>query len=172
MTGHAPGNACVIVSSYHHKNTERIARTMAQVLDTVVVTPTEVGTDGIRRAGLTGLGSGIHGEAHHGPIPQLAEQMGHSSAQAAFIFSTLGAPSVPASPWLVSRNHARPRAILQFKGHRIVGEFGRPGFNTNSLVHLFGGRNKGRPNDGDLGRARQLALSVSQQRKSETKGIQ
>jgi hypothetical protein len=54
------------------------------------------------------------------------------------------------------KDHAALREKLRAKGYDVVGEFGCAGFNTNSFLKLFGGINKGRPDDRDLARRRSL----------------
>jgi flavodoxin len=46
------------------------------------------------------------------------------------------------------------------QGYDVVGEFGCAGFNTNSFLKLFGGINKGRPDDRDLTQAAEFALRL------------
>jgi flavodoxin len=42
----------------------------------------------------------------------------------------------------------------------VVDEFNCKGFNTNSFLKLFGGINKGRPNDEDLRKAAEFASKL------------
>ena len=49
---------------------------------------------------------------------------------------------------------------LKARGYIIVGEFSCAGYNTNSFIKIFGGLNKNRPNEEDLGRAKIFALSL------------
>jgi flavodoxin len=44
----------------------------------------------------------------------------------------------------------------------IVDEFNCAGFNTNSVLKLFGGMNKGRPNAEDLKDAEEFAQNLKQ----------
>lgn len=43
-----------------------------------------------------------------------------------------------------------------------MGEFGCPGLDTNSLLKLLGGLNKGRPNAEDLKQAEEFGRSLKQ----------
>jgi flavodoxin len=44
----------------------------------------------------------------------------------------------------------------------IVDEFNCAGFNTNSFLKFFGGKNKGRPNTEDLKNAEEFAQNLKQ----------
>ena len=62
----------------------------------------------------------------------------------------------------VAQDHSLLREKLQSKGYMIVDEFSCKGFNTNSFLKLFGGMNKGRPNDEDLKHAEEFAQNLKQ----------
>jgi len=49
---------------------------------------------------------------------------------------------------------------LLSKGYTIVDELTCKGFNTFAFLKLFGGMNKGRPNEEDLKHAEDFALSL------------
>jgi flavodoxin len=162
MSASLSQDVLLVVYSYHHGNTAKVAQAMAEVLNAAVVTPSDVTPNALQQARLIGLGSGIYSARHHDSILQLAAGLPSASGRDAFIFSTFGAPGIAASPAFVLNNHSKLREILQSKGYRIVGEFGCAGFNTNSFLHWFGGLNKGRPNDDDLERAREFARTLKQ----------
>ena len=61
------------------------------------------------------------------------------------------------------KDHSTLREKLESKGYRIVDEFQRKGFNTNSFMRFFGGMNKGRPNVNDLKNAEKFAQNLKQQ---------
>lgn len=52
------------------------------------------------------------------------------------------------------------REKLQSKGYIIIDEYQCVGFNTNSFLKIFGGMNKGRPNNRDLKNAEKTALNI------------
>jgi len=136
----------VIVYSYHHNNTEKIARAMAGVLGAPVKTPQEFDPETLPEYDLVGFGSGIYSAMHHESILTLVERLPMVTSGRAFIFST--AAIISASK--TEKDHARLRKILQSKGYTILDEFSCKGFNTNSFLKLFGGMNKGRPNEEDI----------------------
>lgn len=148
----------VIVYSYHHHNTEKIARAIANILDASVTTPQEVKPEEIRMYDLVGFGSGIYTAMHHESVLALAERLPPTPSGKAFIFST--AAIIGESK--TAKDHVRLREILQSKGYTILDEFSCKGFNTNSFLKLFGGMNKGRPNEEDIRNAETFAEKLKE----------
>jgi flavodoxin len=155
-----PVKSLVIVFSYHHKNTEKIAHAIADVLGAPVKTPQEVSPEEIAAYDLVGFGSGIYGGTLDASILDLADQLPQSVRTKAFIFSTYGAPSIAVTRDFVANNHAEIRGKLQLKGYNVLGEFGCAGWNTNSFLDYFGGINKGRPAADDILNAEAFALKM------------
>ncbi len=150
----SPMRVLLVLFSYHHNNTEKIANVFAKVLDAEIKTPEQVDPEELREYGLIGFGSGIYGEKHHQALLDLADRLPQATDGKAFIFST----SSNLEP--LSKNHSSLREKLRSKGYAIVDEFTCAGFNTNSFIKLFGGMNKGRPNAGDLKHAEEFALNL------------
>jgi flavodoxin len=148
----------LVLVSYHHHNTEKIAKVFANVLDAPIKTPQQVKPEELEEYGLVGFGSGIYGGKHHGDLLDLADTLPPVTGRKAFIFST----SAITGEAKVARDHAQLRKKLASKGYIIVGEFSCRGFNTNSFLKLFGGMNKGRPNAEDLQNAEAFALNLKQ----------
>jgi flavodoxin len=148
--------ALVIVFSFHHMNTEKVARVMAGVLDAEVRTPKEVDPEGLQGYDIIGFGSGIYGERHHKSLLDLADGLLQDSNGKAFIFST----SAIMGKDKVAADHSLLKEKLKSKGYVIVDEFACKGFNTNSFLRHFGGMNKGRPNEEDLKRAEAFARKL------------
>ena len=146
----------LVLCSYHHNNTEAVAKVFAKVLDAQIKTPQQINPADLQDYNLVGFGSGIYGEQHHQALLDLAEKLPTVDNKKAFIFST------SATKWEVSEKHADLRNILQAKGYTIVDEFNCKGFNTNSFLKILGGMNKGRPNANDLGQAKSFAQNLSQ----------
>jgi flavodoxin len=55
----------IILFSYHHKNTEKIAGVMARVLNAQIKTPQQVDPIQLQKHSLIGFGSGIYDSKHH-----------------------------------------------------------------------------------------------------------
>jgi flavodoxin len=144
----------LVLMSIHHKNTEKIAKVFAEVLGARIETPQQVDPEELQEYSLIGFGSGIYDGKHHKLVLDLADKLPQVTNRKAFIFSTCTIERE------VAKNHSTLREKLQSKGYMIVGEFGCPGFNTNSFAKLFGGVNKGRPNAEDLKLAEEFAQSL------------
>ncbi|MFX1507294.1 MAG: flavodoxin family protein [Promethearchaeota archaeon] len=148
----------VVVKSIHHKNTEKVAKVFAKVLDAEVKMPEEVNPAELHEYNLVGFGSGIYSDKHHKSLLNLADRIPHVINRNAFIFST----SAMMDKDKVAKDHSVLRKKLQFKGYKIVDEFTCKGFNTNSFLRFLGGMNKGRPNAEDLKHAEEFALNLKQ----------
>jgi flavodoxin len=160
----------IVLYSYHHKNTEKVAEAIARALDAEIKTPQEVRPEELREYGLIGFGSGIYSEKLHETVLDLADRLPQVTGGKAFVFSTNGAPATLFSESMsrdqMAKNHRLIKEKLQAKGYAIVGEFTCAGFNTNSFLKHIGGINKGRPDAEDLKRAEEFALSLKQEQKA------
>jgi flavodoxin len=154
----------LVLYSYHHKNTEKIARVLARVLDAQIKMPRQIDPGELEEYDLIGFGSGIYSDKHHRSLFDLIERMASVHNKRAFIFSTSGAPAFALDGGhvedYVEKAHLPLREKLQAKGYTVVGEFICPGWNTNRFLKLVGGINKGRPNAKDLKRAEEFALGL------------
>ena len=157
-----PVKSLVIVFSYHHGNTAKIAKAMANVLGAEVKTPEQVLPEKLREYDLIGFGSGIYSATFGPAILTLADRLSSAAGKKAFLFSTYGAPAFAVTQNFVADNHAEMREKLKLKGYTVIGEFGCAGWNTNSFLAYFGGINKGRPDAGDLANAEAFAREMVQ----------
>jgi flavodoxin len=154
----------LVLHSFHHKNTEKIAKAFAEVLDAGIRSPREIDPEELEGYGLVGFGSGIYSDSHHKFLLDLADRLPPVAGQKAFLFSTSGAPAFALEGGelddYVAEAHSPLRDKLQSKGYVIVDEFMCPGWNTNKFLKTFGGINKGRPNAEDLEKAREFARKL------------
>jgi flavodoxin len=161
----------IILYSYHHRNTEKIADVLARVLDAQIRSPQQVNPEELWDYDLLSFGSGIYAEKLHGSILDLADRLPQVTGKKAIVFSTNGAPASLFSDSMsrdqMAKNHRLIKEKLQAKGYAIVGEFSCPGFNTNSFLRYLGGLNKGRPNAEDLKRAEEFAQGLRQELKEK-----
>jgi len=148
----------LVVFSYHHKNTEKIANVFARVLKAQIKTPQQIDPEELQEYNLIGFGSGIYGAKHHESLLDLADKLPQVTNKKAFIFST----SALTDEAKVLKDHSFLKEKLQSKGYIIVDNFQCKGFNTNSFMKFFGGMNKGRPNAEDLKNAEQFAMNLKQ----------
>ena len=146
----------LVLYSYHHKNTEKIAKVFAKVLDAQIKTPQQVDPEEIQEYSLIGFGSGIDSDKHYKVLLNLADTLPQVTDRKAFIFSTSGMTGKAKA----AKDHTSLREKLQSKGYVVVDEFQCLGFNTNSFLKLLGGMNKGRPNAEDLKHAEEFAQNL------------
>ena len=143
----------LIVYSYHHNNTQKVAEVMAKVLDAQIRTPQQTDLKELQEYSIVGFGAGIDSGRHYKPLLDFADKLMQVDNRDAFIFSTAGVTGEKK----LSKDHSTLREKLEAKGYRIVDEFQCKGFNTNVFLKYFGGMNKGRPNEEDLKHAEAFA---------------
>ena len=146
----------LIVYSYHHNNTRKVADAFAKVLDAQIKGPQDITPEELHEYDLIGFGSGIYGDKHHISLLDLADKLPQVTDRKAFIFSTRAMMGKDK----VANDHSTLREKLRSKGYVIVDEFACKGFNTNSFLKYFKGINKGRPNAEDLREAEVFAKSL------------
>ena len=160
-----PMKSLLVLFSYHHNSTEKIANVFAEVLDAQIKTPQQTSPEELQEYDLIGFGSGIDSGKHYEVLLDFADKLPEVTGKKAFIFST----SAITGGEKVAKDHSSLREKLQSKGYLIVDEFGCAGFNTNGFLRFFGGMNKGRPNAEDLKHAEEFVEKLKQNlQKSET----
>jgi flavodoxin len=148
----------IVVISYYHNNTQKIAEAMAKVLDAQIKTPLQTNPEELQEYDIVGFGSGIDSGKHYQGLLDFADRLPQLTDKKAFIFST----SALTGEDKLAKDHSTLREELQSKGFKMVDEFQCKGFNTNSFLKYFGGMNKGRPDAEDLIHAEEFALNLKQ----------
>ena len=148
----------LVVYSYHHNNTEKIANVISKVLDAQIKTPQQINPEELQEYDLVGFGSGIYDAKHHKLLLDLADKLPQVSNRKAFLFSTSGITGEDKA----TEDHSTLAKKLQSVGYKIVDEFQCVGFNTNSFLKYLGGMNKKRPNAKDLKNAEEFAQNLKQ----------
>lgn len=151
----AVAESILVLVSYHHNNTRKIAKVFAAVLESQIKAPQEIGPEELRQYDLIGFGSGIYDGKHHRDLLDIADRLPSADGKNVFLFST-------SYDKRIELIHSSLRKRLESKGYIIVDEFNCGGFNTNSFLKYFGGLNKGRPNAEDLKRAEEFAQNLKQ----------
>ena len=146
----------ILLYSYHHNNTEKIAEVFSRVLDAQIKRTGDVTPHEVSGYDLVGFGSGIYSDKHHPSMMEFVDQLPHEPGKKAFIFSTAGI----SNKGKTATDHSCIRDKLEAKGYSVIGEFQCPGLNTNSFLKYFGGMNKGRPNAKDLKEVEVLANKI------------
>ncbi|MDP3066944.1 MAG: flavodoxin family protein [Methanobacteriaceae archaeon] len=152
----SPMKSLLVLYSYHHHNTEKIAKIIAKVLDAEIKTPQQIKPEELLEYDLLGFGSGIYSAKHHESLLELADELPQVTGREAFLFSTSGMTGDAKA----AKDHATLKKKLELKGYILIDEFQCKGFNTNSFLKLFGGMNKGRPNAHDLKNAEDFIKSI------------
>jgi flavodoxin len=135
----------IVYASVHHQNTEKVAKVMADELGADLVSVGEVQPAAVTTYDLIGFGSGIYDHNFHQALLHFVETLPTATEKKAFVFSTCGVGG--------TRRHAAFKELLASRGFSVVGDFSCKGWDTNSFFNLFGGINKGRPNEEDLEKA-------------------
>ncbi len=175
----------IICISIHNKNTSKIAKTMAEVLDARIVKPHEilplhsvqgfgslaqndkkskVEINALSEYDLIGFGSGIYFGKHHKSLFKLIDKLPNLKDKKVFIFSTSGMSNagnfIHNIRHRVSHFHIPLKKKLLKKGFNIIGEFDCRGFEIVGPFKLIGGICKGRPNENDLENAKSFAKEL------------
>nr|WP_319372928.1 flavodoxin family protein [uncultured Methanobacterium sp.] len=142
----------MVLYSYHHHNTEKVAEMIAPVLGAEIKWPEDVNPEEIKEYDLIGFGSGIYGGIHHKTILKLADKLPETTDKKAFIFST----SAGVEKSKTIKSHSALREKLQSKGYIIVNEFQCRGF----LGKIGLGISRGHPDAQDLKHAEEFAQNL------------
>ena len=161
----SPIKSLLVLYSYHHMNTEKVAKVFASVLDAQIKTPQQVDPKDIQEYDLVGFGAGIDSGKHYKPILDFADKLPHVDNKNVFIFSTAALTKDKKR----DKDHSALREKLEAKGYLVVDEFQCKGFNTNSFMRFLGGMNRGRPNAKDLKNAEECAQKIKQKLQKESR---
>jgi flavodoxin len=142
----------IILYSYHHHNTEKVAKTIAPILGADIKSPEDVNPEEFQEYDLVGFGSGIYGGVHRKSLLELADKLPEISGKNVFILSTSGGTDNNRP----IKCHSALREKLQSKGYTIVDEFQCKGF--FGFVGI--GISRGRPNSIDLKNAEDFAQNL------------
>lgn len=142
----------LVLYSYHHHNTEKVAKAIAPILGADIKLPDDVNSEEPKEYDLIGFGSGIYGGVHHKSLLELADKLPEISDKKVFLFSTSGGTDNTRP----IKSHSALREKLQSKGYTIVDEFNCKGF--FGFVGI--GINRGRPNLNDLKNAEEFAQNL------------
>ena len=80
----------LVLYSYHHHNTEKVAKVFAKVLDAEIKTPQEIKPEELQGYDIVGFGSGIYSAKHHESLLELADKLPKVTDRKVFLFSTSG----------------------------------------------------------------------------------
>jgi flavodoxin len=127
----------------------KIAEIFSKKLNAKIVEIKNLNIAEIKNYDLIGFGSGIDSGKHYSQLLETVDKIPNNIGRDAFIFSTSGIYGIKK----MHNDHKTLREKLESRNFNILDEFGCSGFNTNSVLKLFGGMNKGRPNEEDINNA-------------------
>ncbi len=140
----------IVYISYHHGNTEKIAKAIGEVLEAELRSPESTKLESISGFDLIGFASGNYFDKFDKRLIAFIDSLPMGIDKPAFIFSTHGSDSY-------QRAHEELRKHLGDKGLKVVGEWHCRAFDTYGALKLLGGINKGRPNEADIQDAKRFA---------------
>ena len=148
----------IVVYSYHYNNTQKVAQSMAKVLDAPVKSPKNIALEDLSQYDLLGFGAGIDSGKHYKELLDFADALPQVTDKKAFIFSTAGVIGEKK----MAKDHSKLKKKIEAKGYKVLDEFQCKGHNTNLFLKFFGGMNRGRPNVKDLKNAELFAQNLMQ----------
>jgi flavodoxin len=87
-----PIKSLIVVVSFHHNNTQKVAEAIAKVLDAEVRTPQQTILEDLEKYDLVGFGSGINTGKNYKELLDFAEKIRQVTDKKAFVFSNSGLP--------------------------------------------------------------------------------
>ncbi len=142
----------IIFKSIHHNNTEKIANAIGFVLQAKLSKLSEVKPSNLQGFDLIGFGSGVYGASLDKDLFTFVNALQKVNDVNAFVFSTSGGGE--------EKNNWKLMDALSKKGFNPIGQFACKGLTTWGPFKLFGGRNKGRPNQTDFENAKKFAETM------------
>ena len=146
----------IVYTSVHHQNTENVAKVMAEALEADLISVANAKPEMPANYDLVGFGSGIYFGKHHKTLLKFVEMLPPVTQKQAFLFSTSGDGKI--------NHHAALKEKLVNKGFAVVDEFCCKGWDTVGPLKIFGGINKGRPDENDRAAARAFARGLKNKR--------
>jgi len=141
----------IIYYSYHHANTEKVAKAMAAASGAKCVRVEDMKAVDLAGYELIGFGSGIAYGKHYEKLLKAAEGLDLRGKEV-FLFSTSGIGK--------EKYNAELRGVLEKAGAKVVGSFACKGFDTVGPFRLIGGVSKGHPNGEEIKRAKRFIEGI------------
>lgn len=142
----------IVFESYHHKNTEKLARIIAQALQAKLFKPEELNISTLSDFNLVGFGTGIYHGKPHEKIQHFLDKLPLFKNKKAFLFTTSG---ILKDCYIQNIENQ-----ISQKGFQVVGHFSCTGFDTYGPFKFIGGLNRGHPDLIDFYRAEIFANSL------------
>lgn len=141
----------IIYYSYHHGNTEKIAKAMAEASGADICDIDNISTVNTEEYELIGLGSGIAYGKHYSRLLDAVAGL-DLIGKKVFVFSTSG---------MVKKQYNTELINLVNKAEApVLGSFSCKGLNTYGPFKLIGGISKGHPDDEDIAEAKKFIQKI------------
>lgn len=137
--------------SRHHGNTLKVLEAMAHEGDVDLIDVTTRQAVRLENYDCIGFASGIYFGKFHDSVPAFARQY-LPQGKPVFFVCTYGGGKGSGTKVI--------EEIARGKGCPVLGTFGCKGYDTFGPFKLVGGLAKGRPNEGDLEKARQFFRNI------------
>ena len=145
-----------IVLSKHLGNTMRVAEAMAEAAPLTIVPLKDAGNYDLTQFDAVGFGSGINAGSHEPELINYVENLKEAPPRS-FVFST-------SATGKHERYNSKLIKALERRGSKVIGSFGcKFLFDSVDLIlfRLFGGINKGQPDENALAEARKFIEGVT-----------
>ncbi|HWQ50976.1 MAG TPA: flavodoxin family protein [Terriglobales bacterium] len=142
----------IIYDSYHHGNTEKVAKAMAAASGAGLCRVDELSAADLAQYELIGFGSGIAFGKHYDKLISAVGGLDLEEKEV-FVFSTSGMGKEDLNAELIGQ--------LESAGAVVAGSFACKGFDTYGPFKLIGGIAKGHPDDGELEAAKRFIEGIA-----------
>ena len=140
--------------SVHHGNTAKLAEAARETLGADLYKVEQLSPELLENYELVGFFSGIYKFSHHDDLIAAVKKLPPQDGKKALIASTSGS----GKPVF----HKKLAAALGDKGFTVIGEYACRSFITFGPFGLFGGLNKGKPDERDLAEASAYFQTLAQ----------
>lgn len=144
----------IINESIYQGNTARLANAMAKRVNCMVINTEKALSADLSTYKIVGLGSGIYFTSLHPNIFKVLDRL--DPFQKTFVFSTHGSP-------FLGKYHSPIKNELLKRNIPLLGEFSARGYDCTGPFIIFGGGNKGKPDEKDVRRAVKFISRITPQ---------
>lgn len=144
----------IICVSVHHGNTARLAEAAKEAMAADLYRPEQLTHELLERYDVVGFFSGIYKFQHHDDLFSAVKKLPPQNGKKALICSTSGSGK--------KAFHKKLAEVLAKKGFQVIGEYTCRGYITFGPFGLFGGLNKGKPDEKDLAEAAVFFKNLSE----------
>lgn len=142
-----------IVHSTHIGNTMQIAEAMAEIAPLTIAEFENADKYNLSQYDAVGFGGGINAGSHDEKLLKCVQNL-ETVPRYSFVFST-------SATGKSRKYNAKLIKLLESKGSKVLGSFGCKGLCKFFVFRLFGGINKGQPDENALAEARKFIEGVT-----------